>query len=264
MVVTPGQLSLKFIHLTTAIITSLVSGCPLKNKMARAKECFSVEQVVEVCAQSNAQDHRETSDNLDDIIQMSVDKFRPLKEQLSDYYRFRREAVECLNYIFLKHERNTDAMDRVLKSKVEVWSLLSCEVQIWLKYIYRRMRASPRARNPWFIEFKRDFSAVVFNHLCDAVRNTSTSYGVVVEATSLKFTQLNRLVCDLAKFSCLTKNDVSEKLQKRFGPKQKNFVAKLLASDKKPFVITFIPNKMEVNIRCYYGCWNEFGYGFHG
>ena len=56
--------------------------------MVRAKECFSVKQVVEICAQSNAQDHRETSDNLDDIIQMSVDKFRTLKEQLSDYYRF--------------------------------------------------------------------------------------------------------------------------------------------------------------------------------
>ena len=35
---TPGQLSLKFIHLTTAITTNLVSGSLLKNKMAGAKE----------------------------------------------------------------------------------------------------------------------------------------------------------------------------------------------------------------------------------
>ena len=232
--------------------------------MARAKERFSVEQVVQICAQNNAYDHRETSDNLEDIIQMSLDKFKPLKEHLSDYYLFRREAVQCLNDIFLKHRRNTDAMDRVLKSKVEIWSILSSEVKIWLKCIYRRMHASPWARNPWFIEFKRDFSAVIFNHLCDAENNSSTSYGIVVEASSLKFIQWNRLVCDLAKFSSLTYNDVSEKLQKTFGSRQKNFFAKLLVSDKKPFVITFNPNKMEISAMCYYGCWSEFGYGFHG
>ena len=262
--VTPGQLFLKFTHFATAMITTFVSGCCPKNKMARAKECFSVAQVVEICAQSKAHDHQETSDNLDDIIQIFVDKFRPLHNRLSDCYRFRREAVKCLYDIFLKHERHTDAMGRVLKSKVEVWSIISCEVQIWLKCINRRMRASPRARNPLLIEFKRDLSAVIFNHLCDAVNNSSTSYGGVVEATSLKFTHLNRLVCDLTKLSCLTKSDVKEKLQIWFGSKQKNCFAKLVVSDEKPFVITFIPNKMEVNIRCYYGCWNEFAYGFHG
>ena len=220
--------------------------------------------IAEICAQNNAHDHRETSDDLEEIIQMSVDKFKPLKDHLSDYFRFRREAVEYLNYLFSKHERNTDATDKVLKSKVEVWTILSSEVQIWLKCIYRRMHLSPRARNPWFIEFKHDFSAVIFNHLSDAVKKSSTSYGVVVEDTSVKFTQLNRLVRDLAKFSCLAYNKVDEKLQKSFRPKQKKFVAKLLVSDRKPFVINFIPKKMEINITCYYGCWNEFGYGFHG
>lgn len=58
--------------------------------------------------------------------------FKPLQEQLSGYHRFRREAVECLNYIYLKYERNIDSMDRVLKCKVEVWSILPSEVQIWL------------------------------------------------------------------------------------------------------------------------------------
>ena len=117
-------------------------------------------------------------------------------------------------------------MDRVLKSKVEIWSILSSEVKIWLKCIYRRMHASPWARNPWFIEFKQDFSAVIFNHLCDAENNSSTSHGIVVETTSLKFTQWNRLVCDLAKFSSLTYNDVSEKLQKNFWIQTKLFFCK--------------------------------------
>ena len=68
--------------------------------MAHAKEHFFVEQVVQICAQNNAYDHREMSDNLEDIIQMSLDKFKSLKEHLSDYYLFRHEAVQCLNDIF--------------------------------------------------------------------------------------------------------------------------------------------------------------------
>ena len=73
------------------------------------------------------------------------------------------------------------------------------------------------------LSFKRDFSAVIFNHLSDAVKKSSTSYGVVVEDTSIKFTQLNRLVRDLAKFSCLAYNKVDEKLQKSYGPHSGKF-----------------------------------------
>ena len=105
------------------------------------------------------------------------------------------------------------------------------------------MHTSPRARNPWTVEFRRDFPCVLFDHFREAVKKSATSCGIVVEEATVRFTNIHRLVRDLSKFSHLTKSEVNKMLNKSFGPRQKNFRTSLLVTDEKPFVVTFLSKK---------------------
>ena len=105
--------------------------------MAQAKQCLPAEQIVEICAQNNEPtDRKHPRQNLEVVIQMSVNQFLPLRNQLVSYFRFRTEVCESLKFLFKKNEHNADPLiEKALKSKVEMWPVLSVEV-------------SPRARNP--------------------------------------------------------------------------------------------------------------------
>jgi len=235
--------------------------------MATSSTIFTVEQIIdEVCSNGSDQEEKEPEPTLEEVIKISVASFHPLRHHFTNYSSFCSEASQCLESVYCKHESEGryDEVEKVLLSTQSIRPMINSEIQIWIKHIHRRMRANPTARNPWTVEIKRDLCQEVFNHTRDAVRKGLSAFGVVVEDSVIKFTDKKRLVRDFSKLACLTQSEINNDFKKSFGRKQKNFKAEVLVSEDKPFVISFDYKRMKVTVACNYGCWNEFGYGFHG
>ena len=225
---------------------------------------FSVEQVLEeVCSNGSDVGHSEPDYSLEDVIKRSVNKFYPLRRLLDDHSAFSVEASSCLENVFKRNEARRSNMDRVMLSTISVWPMITAEVLMWVKYINRRMLATPKARNPWCIEIKRDLPQEIFQHIRDAVKKGVSAFGVSVEDFMVKFTQKKHLFRDFSKFCGVTQSDIKTKLKKTFGGNRKNFRAEVLVDDHKPFTIRYDHKRMQVTVTCHYGCWNNFGYGFH-
>jgi len=239
----------------------------IRNKMATSS-VFSVEQVVNEVCEGNISDEdtNKPVPNLEDVIKDSVAQFYPLRHQLTNYSRFCEEVRQCLGNVYRRHESEgiLDNVEKVLSDFPSIRPMINSEVRFWVKNINRRIRTTPTARSPWTVEFKRDLPEQVFNHIRDAVRKGASTYGVHVEDSVIKFTEKKRLVRDFSKLSSLVQSEISNQLKKSFGGKKKNFKAEVLVSEDKPFVIRFDYKRMKVTVACNYGCWNEFGYGFHG
>ena len=154
-------------------------------------------------------------------------------------------------------------MDKVMFSTTSVSSMITTEVWMWVKFINRRMLATPKARNPWCIEIKRDLPQEIFQHIRDAVKKGVSAFGVLVEDSMVKFTQKKRLFRDFSKFCGVTQSDIKTKLQKILCGNRKSFRAEVLVDDHKPFAIHYDHKRVQVIVKCHYGCLNNFGYGFH-
>lgn len=156
---------------------------------------FTVEQVLEeVCSDvESGVNSKEPDCSLEDVIKLSVNNFRPLRRLLDDYSTFHLEASSCLENVFNRHEAKRNNMERVLLSRVSVWPMITTEVLMWVKCINRRMLATPKARDPWCIEIKRDLPQKIFIHIRDAIRKGVSAFGVSAEDSVVKFTQGKRL-----------------------------------------------------------------------
>ena len=217
-----------------------------------SSESFSLEQVLEeVCSNSSDVGNSEPDYSLEDVIKWSVNKFYPLRRLLDDYSTFSVEASFCLENVFKRNEARRSNMDRVMFSTTSVWPMITAEVLI------------PKARNPWFIEIKRDLPQEIFQHIRDAVKKGVSAFRVLVEDSMVKFTQKKRLFRDFSKFCGVTQSDIKTKLKKTFSGNRKNFRAEVLVDDHKPFTIPYDRKRVQVIVTCHYGCWNNFGYGFH-
>ena len=229
-----------------------------------SSENFNVEQVLEeVCSNGSDVGNSEPHYSLEDVIKRSVNKFYPLRRLLDDYSTLSVEASFCLENVFKRNEARRSNMDRVLWSTTSVWPMISAEVLMWVKCLNRRMLATPKARNPWCIEIKRDLPQEIFQHIRDAVKKGLSAFGVLVEDSMVKFTEKKRLFRDFSKFCGVTQSDIKTKLKKTFSGNRKNFRAEVLVDDQKPFTIRYDHKRMQVIATCHYRCWNSFGYGFH-
>lgn len=128
-----------------------------------------------------------------EVTKRSVNNFRPLRWLLDDYYTFNVEASSCLENVFQRHESKGNNLDRVSLSRASVWPMITTKVLMWLKCINRRMLATPKARDPWCIEIKRDLPQEIFSHIKDAIRKGVSAFGVSVEDSVVKFTHRNGL-----------------------------------------------------------------------
>ena len=149
-------------------------------------------------------------------------------------------------------------------SSLPAWPMITSEVLMWLSRISRRMSANPKASNPWTIEVKRDLPQEIFQVLRKSVQGAPSAFGVSMEENVVKYTHKNRLLRDFSKFSGIPQSEVAKKLKKSFGGNRKGFKAEVLVSREKPFSIAYNFKRKQVTLACNYGCWNEFGYGFHG
>ena len=109
-----------------------------------------------------------------------------------------------------------------------------------------------------------DLIEEIFLHIRHSVQEGVSAFGVTVENNRINFTEKKRLVRDLSKLSGIPKDDIVDKsLKKSFGGKREGFLAKVLVSTDKPFIISYDRKRRRVTLTCKYGCWNPFGYGFH-
>jgi len=235
------------------------------NKMAARKRPFSVQEVIsEVSGDFRDKGEEEGAvPNLEDVLKLSVEGFHGLRHCIDNYSQFKADATACLGNVYRRHESGTCEMDRCLMSTVPLMPMLSTEVNLWIKGIYRRMLANPKARNPWMIELKRDLSEEVFNGFRHAVGGALSSFGVLIGENSVTFININRLNRDFSKFCDCSKSEIKEQLKKSFGGNRKGFKAEVLVTNDKPFSLVYDRKRKQIKLNCSYGCWNEFGYGFH-
>lgn len=234
--------------------------------MAASRAHFSREQVLEeVCAEENVFEENDDPElSLEDVLKLSIDNFRHLRPSIGNFSHFCEEARRELAAVYHRHENGVHAMDKVLLSNAPVWPMISCEVSEWLRGIRRRMSANPKSRNPWTIEIKRDLPNDLFSSIKKAIQGAVSAFGVSVEDTVITYYHKNRLLRDFSKFLSISRSEVENKLKKNFGGKRKGFKAEVLVSREKPVVIAYSGKRKQIAFSCHYGCWNEFGYGFHG
>ena len=231
--------------------------------MAARKQQFSREEVIEqVLVESVETEEDEVS--LNDILETSISNFTALRRSISNYTQFREEARELMLNVYHRHEVGVHGMDKSLMSSLPAWTMITSEVLIWLNRIRRRMSANPKASNPWTIEEKRDLPQEIFEVLVKCVQGAPSAFGVSVEDNVIKYTKKNRLLRDFWKFCGIPQSEVANKLKKSFGGNREGFKAEVLASREKPFSICYNCKRKQLTIVCNYGCWNEFGYSFHG
>ena len=193
-----------------------------------------------------------------------MDEFNRLKDEI-DLSNFRREAALCLEDLYEKHKRQQGAEDHLeslLSSNVKVGPIISAEIVVWLKCIYRRMVYTPRIHKPWCIEIKRDMTKEIFQSFQGGIKGETTSFGLTVEADEIKFHDARRLVRDFSKLSGISRSEIKSKFKKVFKGKHFGCRAELLVTADKPFVVSY-DKKMEVKVSCSFGCWDQFGYDFH-
>ena len=233
--------------------------------MAATRECFSVEQVIEeVCSSGDTSELDGPQLSVEDVLKLSLENFRSLRPSVVNYSEFQEEVSRQLLNVYSRHKIGVHGTEKVLLSSLPARPMVSCEVSLWLRGVKRRMLANPKARNPWTIEIKRDLPEELFSCLMMSIRGAPSAFGVSVEDTGIKYTHKNRFLRDFSKFAGIPQSEVLNNLKKTFGGKRKGFKAEVLVSREKPFIISYDCKRKQVALACNYGCWNEFGYGFHG
>ena len=234
--------------------------------MAARRESFSRGQIIEeISVESVETEESEGPEvSLEEVLEMSISNFTALRPSISNFYDFREEARQLTLNVYRRHKDGVHGMEKPLMSSLPAWPMITSEVLMWLNGIRRRMSANPKASNPWAIEVKRDLPQAVFDIIIKSVQGALSAFGVSVEDRVIKYTHKNRLLRDFSKFSGIPQSEVAAKLKKNFGGNHKGFKAQLLVSREKPFVIGYNCKRKQVTLACSYGCWNEFGYGFHG
>ena len=235
--------------------------------MAARRERFSRGQIIEeISVESVETEESEGPEvSLEEVLEMSITNFNALRPSVSNFYDFREGARQLMLNVYCRHKDGVHGMEKPLMSSLPAWPMITSEVLMWLNEIriIRRMSASPKASNPWAIEVKRDLPQAVFEIIIKSVKGALSAFGVSVEDRVIKYTHKNRLLRDFLKFSGIPQSEVAAMLKKNWG-NRKGFKAQLLVSREKPFVIGYNCKRKQVTLVCSYGCWNEFGYGFHG
>ena len=86
---------------------------------------------------------------------------------------------------------------------------------------------------------RRDLIEELFLHIRHCVQEDVSAFGVTVENNMINFAEKKRLVRDLSKLSDIPKDDIlNTSLKKSFGGKREGFLAKVLVSSDKPFIIS--------------------------
>ena len=233
--------------------------------MAARKQRFSREEVIEqVLVESVETEEDEGPEvSVNDILETSIGNFTALWCSISNYTHFREEARQLMLNIYHRHEVGVHGMDKSLMSSLPAWPMITSAVLIWPNRIRRRMLANPKASNPWTIEVKHDLPREIYEVLVKSVQGAPSAFGVSVEDNVIKYTKKNRL-CHFLKFCGIPQSEVANKLKNSFGGNRKGFKAQVLASREKPFSISYNCKRKQLTVVCNYGCWNEFGYSFHG
>ena len=104
----------------------------------------------------------------------------------------------------------------------------------------RRLLANPRAANPWSIDVRRELIEEIFLHIIHSVQECVSAFGVTVENNRINFSEKEPLIRDLSKLSGIPKDDIlNSSLKKYFRGKREGFLAKVLVSTDKPFIISY-------------------------
>jgi len=220
---------------------------------------------MDVCSEINENEVEEEAPTLSEVVERSMEEFRPLKRSIDVFSAFQEEASTSLVEVYRRHEVGYfDARERVLNKPVKVGPIIAAEIMFWLKSIRRRMTASPRARNPWFIELKRALPKEIFVVLQEAVLQSPSMFGISVEGLAIKYCEKKRLIRDLAKLAICDTSVIKEQTIKHFKGKRQGCRAEVVVSVEKPCILFYNEKRMEVEISLYYGYWNELHYAFHG
>ena len=98
-------------------------------------------------------------------------------------------------------------------------TLVEPEIKNWMKMIFRRLFPQMHPRNPWMIEFQRDFFPVIFEGIKQTILKGLSSYSVAAitqdkTADTVFFTAHKLLLMDLSLPSGIRKDKILLYLKK--------------------------------------------------
>ena len=132
-------------------------------------------------------------------------------------------------------------------------SIIVKEVVYWKKTILRRMRKTPRQGSPYRIDISHRLSSEVFKYLRDLLTCVS-AYGVEV-ITSRNVTTIN--ISYERKLELFLKDILGQAFDGFPKKTIDDCKVKLLVSKEKLFTIKYSTSLEKLDIRCFYGLWNE-------
>ena len=232
--------------------------------MASKRKSLSVVEFLEdVCADDEPTQSQDYT--FDEVLKTSVASFRVLSGEFEDYGRFREAAKRSLTACYEQHRKGAKPQEQILNSSVPVRPMIQSEVRVWLKFIRRRMSTSQKARDPWTVNFKRDMPEELFCYIRDTILAARSNYGIESsEPYKIVFRNENRFSRDFSKLSGFSRSELKDSFKNSFSGRKKGWRTELLVGESEPFSVAFNVKKMQLTVKCHYGCWNEFGYGFHG
>lgn len=231
--------------------------------MASKERFYSVAEVHEaVCVDDEPS--RSQHYTFDEVLKTSVASFQVLSGEIEDYGRFREAAKRSLTACYEQHRKGAKPQEQILNSSVSLRSMIQSEVRVWFKFIRRRLTTSQKARDPWTVIYKRDIPEELFCYIRDTILAGRSNYGIESEPYKIIFRNENRFFRDFSKLSGISRSELKLSFKKSFSGRKKGWRTELLVGQSEPFSLAFNVKKMQLTVTCHYGCWNEFGYGFHG
>lgn len=178
---------------------------------------------------------------------------------------FEDEVKNVLHLLVEKHRVGTGSIQEVLCSQISVREIMLAEIQHWMSSIKRRLSPRMKSHNAWQIEIKRDIPIQVFSLYLKAVRKARSAFGTSYTETrktmSIQYTQKKRLIRDFSGLGQITREALSEYLNRNFQGKRKGS-ANVICNQDKPFTIQYVRKSSQVIVKCHYTFTNEFGYTF--
>ena len=180
-------------------------------------------------------------------------------------FTFEDEVKNALYLLVEKHRVGTGSIQEVLCSQIPAREIMLEEIQHWISTIKRRLTPRMKAHDAWQINFKRDIPIQVFSLFLKAVRKARSTFGVSYTETrktiTIQYTEKRRLIRDLSGLGQITREVLSEHLNRNFQGKRRGSTS-IICNKDKPFAIQYVRKTSQVIVNCHYTFTNEFGFTF--
>jgi len=112
---------------------------------------------------------------------------RPFRGKVENFLQFEEEVIVIITSVFEKHRGGQDVFQKVCRLRIEVGSVIEAEISILFKFVYRRLIARMKAREPWMVTFTRDIPEEILLSIMEVVKKAPSAFGVTHTTTDVTY-----------------------------------------------------------------------------